>query len=126
MKCGIGIEQWSNGRNPNLRNYAKKKGKKWNNLSVQCDFMIHEINQSYKKVSPTSEYAQTEGSSENAFKAAREWLRVYVYSTKADDPTWYEKRGNWAKDEDESNHGEFAYRVSGECSGANSWGGYGV
>ena len=112
--CGIGIEQWSNDRNKNLRAYAKSKNKKWNNLSVQCDFMIKEINKSYKAVSPTSSYAKTKGSQENAYNAAREWLREYVYRTKADDPSWYKKRGSWAKDVYKRYHGVSAEGIAGE------------
>lgn len=37
----FGISQWDSGRRVNLLKYAKKKGKKWDDLEVQMDFMIN-------------------------------------------------------------------------------------
>jgi len=45
LKRGLGLGQWTDTqgspRNTNLRNYANQKGKKWYDLSLQLDFMLH-------------------------------------------------------------------------------------
>lgn len=38
---GIGIAQWDTGRRVNLLKYADKKGKKWDDLGLQLDFMLN-------------------------------------------------------------------------------------
>jgi len=45
LKRGLGLGQWTDTkgspRNTNLRKYAKSKGKKWYDLTLQLDFMLH-------------------------------------------------------------------------------------
>lgn len=38
--AGIGLGQWTNGRNSMLMNYAKSKNKKWSDISTQLGFML--------------------------------------------------------------------------------------
>ena len=40
---GIGLVQWTGGRNTNLRNFASEQGKDWSDLSVQLAFLKHEL-----------------------------------------------------------------------------------
>lgn len=44
----FGIAQWDGGRRPALLNYAKEKGKSWDTLELQLDFMWHELQTSEK------------------------------------------------------------------------------
>ena len=50
LKRGLGLGQWTDTsgspRNTNLRNYAKSKGKKWYDLTLQLDFMLNGDNSS--------------------------------------------------------------------------------
>jgi len=54
LKRGLGLGQWTDTdgspRNTMLRNYANKKGKKWYDLSLQLDFMLHGDNEYAIKV----------------------------------------------------------------------------
>ena len=40
---GIGLVQWTGGRNTNLRNFATEQGKEWSDFSVQLAFLKHEL-----------------------------------------------------------------------------------
>lgn len=45
---GHGIVQWTAGRTTNLMNFAKDKGKKWDNLGLQLEFLDSELKGSEK------------------------------------------------------------------------------
>lgn len=47
---GYGLCQWSFGRRTTLNAYAVSKGKKVNDLDLQCDFLYKELTESYKAV----------------------------------------------------------------------------
>lgn len=42
----IGLAQWYDSRGNNLRNFAKQRGKEWNDVGTQLDFLLDEIQQS--------------------------------------------------------------------------------
>lgn len=42
----IGLAQWYAGRGNNLRNFAQQRGKEWNDVGTQLDFLLDEIKQS--------------------------------------------------------------------------------
>lgn len=41
---GIGISQWTSGRNTNIRSYAEKQGSTWRDIDVQVKFLLAEFN----------------------------------------------------------------------------------
>jgi LysM repeat protein len=43
----IGLLQWLGNRRDSLKNYAKQRGKTWNNLNVQLDFIKYELLDAY-------------------------------------------------------------------------------
>lgn len=47
---GYGICQWTFGRRTKLAEFCGKKGKPINDLNTQCDFLMHELENSYKAV----------------------------------------------------------------------------
>lgn len=50
-RAGYGLAQWTNGaRKRNLHDYAKDAGKSIGDLSMQLDFLIHELTTGYKTV----------------------------------------------------------------------------
>ena len=46
----LGIVQWQGGRATNLKRFAEEKGKSWNDLSVQLEFIEYELKNNYSKV----------------------------------------------------------------------------
>lgn len=42
----IGLAQWYDSRGNNLRNFAQQRGKEWNDIGTQLDFLLDEIQQS--------------------------------------------------------------------------------
>lgn len=42
----IGLAQWYDSRGNNLRNFAQQRGKEWNDVGTQLDFLLDEIQQS--------------------------------------------------------------------------------
>ena len=45
-----GLGQWRDDRFDNLKQFARKQGKTWNNLDTQVDFLLHELNNNYSDV----------------------------------------------------------------------------
>lgn len=45
---GHGLAQWSFGRADALMAFARRKGKEWHNLELQLDFLMHELETSYR------------------------------------------------------------------------------
>lgn len=43
FKYGIGLCQWSFGRNSQLRQYAASKGKEWSDVDIQIEFLLAEL-----------------------------------------------------------------------------------
>lgn len=46
----IGIAQWYKERGDALRNFAQQRGKDWNDLNTQLDFLVDEINNGYPEL----------------------------------------------------------------------------
>lgn len=46
---GHGIAQWTADRTTNLKNFAAEKGKEWDDLGLQLEYLIHELNGSEKR-----------------------------------------------------------------------------
>ena len=42
----IGLAQWYDSRGNNLRNFAQQRGKEWNDIGTQLDFLLDEVQQS--------------------------------------------------------------------------------
>lgn len=68
----IGLCQWSGSRNRDLKNYAANKNKPWKELNIQLDFMIYEINKSYKRFT----YSKFKNTNDIAY-ATEEFLKGY-------------------------------------------------
>lgn len=62
-----GIAQWHAGRLTNLKRFAQQRGKAWTDLGLQLDFLMHELNTSYKGVLRSLQRATTVGSAAKAF-----------------------------------------------------------
>lgn len=46
---GHGIAQWTADRTTNLKNFASDRGKEWDDLGLQLEYLIHELNGSEKR-----------------------------------------------------------------------------
>ena len=46
---GHGIAQWTADRTTNLKNFASDRGKEWDDLGLQLEYLIHELNGSEKE-----------------------------------------------------------------------------
>lgn len=80
-----GIVQWENYTNKsdrwlNLDNFAKSKGKNWDELDVQLDFIIHEL----------------EGSEKNAYEDLKSYSNTFEEATIAIERS-YERSCDWCK-----------------------------
>lgn len=63
----IGIAQWNSDRAQRLMGFAQLQGKSWNDLSVQLDFLIHELNTTHKDAAAAINGAKSPNEAAYAF-----------------------------------------------------------
>jgi hypothetical protein len=96
---GHGIAQWTGGRANALRAYAKSKGRNWDDLGVQLDFMMHEFQTSERGAYSAVKGAKSVEQAESAFglkferygimgnRSGRQYLKM-VQSIKGGGEDW--------------------------------------
>ena len=71
--CGLGLVQWTGSRAGSLISYASSKGGEWTTPSIQIDFMMDEINNTYSKSSSYDVWKNATTVEE----AASAWYKMY-------------------------------------------------
>lgn len=71
--CGLGLVQWTGDRAGSLISYAKEKGGEWTTPSIQVDFMLNEIKNTYSKSSSYNDWKNASTVEE----AASAWYKMY-------------------------------------------------
>jgi tape measure domain-containing protein len=63
----IGIAQWNSDRAQRLMGFAQLQGKSWNDLTVQLDFLVHELQTSHQDAKSAINSAQSPAEAARAF-----------------------------------------------------------
>ena len=103
-QAGIGLGQWTNGRNVLLVNYAGSRGIPWHALETQIGFMISEDDPA--RVAQIQAMVKNQNEGAKSVSAATDWFRSHWEgitdgsSGKRQEAagSWFAKMGSWKKD----------------------------
>lgn len=105
---GIGLAQWTNGRNPNLRKYAERAGLEWYQIEAQLGFMISADEGSDAEIVKGMIRESLDSPGAAALYFHDEWERSadtsMMKQRRLDSASsWYAKMGGWEADHDLAN-----------------------